>query len=406
MKIKGLLKWVDSIPSILQRITSTGNYLPEIDGLRFFAIFWMVLFHLNAYIVAKAFPGTLENLFKQSFIFQLLSVGNRGVELLFVLTGFMFFFMIKKDQDGNLFVNLKKYYSRRITRLIPPLVISLFVWFILEITLFASENKPAAELFLSMIASIFQAHYIFYLRPSYINGPLWAFEIIMQFYLIAPLLVCLFRIKNNWFRWGLMAFLMILGTMIKQLVGPFLPPYAMEGTIVRYTQWFICGILLADLCSVFPVKTKKWWFDPIGVITWISIVLAAHVSSYELRSGLLLMAILPAFYCVFRGTFLNQLFTNRWIVSLGGICFTIYLYHYLPISSIGRFLNPLVTIQDYNLRVVVFILVIMPAVIISGIILFFLFEKPFMDPQWPRKLTCFLQKIFNKNVQRYTQDKI
>jgi peptidoglycan/LPS O-acetylase OafA/YrhL len=391
MIVKQKFNRIFKFPIKLERITSNGNYLPEIDGLRFLAIFWVVLFHLNGYVSGNM-PGTLNYNVNKSILYLIFSVGNMGVDLLFVLTGFMLFFTMKQNPSGIPFFNLKKYYTRRISRLIPPVVISLVIWLALENIFLTRETRSISFLISSLLASVFQIHYLIFFKPSYINMTLWAFEIIMQFYLIAPLLIFLFRIKSMYLRWGLLVLIMGLGTTIKFLTFNSIPHNTMEGTIIRFSQWFLCGFLLADILTVYPARKKHWWFDILGFSAWIVVVTAAHISFRELRECVLLLAILPAFYCVFRGPLLNHIFTNKFIVKLGVICFSVYLYHYLSISSIGRLVNVHVSIQSYNLRFAVYAIFIMPVVVISGILFFLLFEKPFMDPSWPNKLTIIVKK--------------
>jgi peptidoglycan/LPS O-acetylase OafA/YrhL len=63
-----------------KRITSSGSFIPEIDGLRFIAIASVVLFHLSGFITgndANQYVDTLD----YSFLKHLLSHGHLGVPL-------------------------------------------------------------------------------------------------------------------------------------------------------------------------------------------------------------------------------------------------------------------------------------------------------------------------------------
>lgn len=68
----------------LSRETSSGRFIPEMDGLRFVAITMVILFHLNGYLVAKwpLHPGFLA---QSSWLARTALVGFRGVELFFVI---------------------------------------------------------------------------------------------------------------------------------------------------------------------------------------------------------------------------------------------------------------------------------------------------------------------------------
>jgi len=73
----------------LSRETSSGRFIPEMDGLRFVAIAMVVLFHLNGYLTAKAVSPQYAFTARSDWITQVALVGFRGVELFFVISGFI-----------------------------------------------------------------------------------------------------------------------------------------------------------------------------------------------------------------------------------------------------------------------------------------------------------------------------
>ena len=112
------------------RDTSTGFYLPEIDGLRFFAISWVFIYHLNYYLI-KNHPVDLTNIFQ-----GIAGNGHLGVELFFVISGFVLSLPFARYylKDGKK-VYLKQYFIRRLTRLEPPyFLIMILLFFFLSAT--------------------------------------------------------------------------------------------------------------------------------------------------------------------------------------------------------------------------------------------------------------------------------
>ena len=100
-----------------KRITSSGKFIPEIDGLRFIAITGVVLFHLNYYYTAN----TIQ--YDRSFFSPVKSILLHGylcVSLFFVISGFILgmpfarFHILKESP-----VDLKKYFFRRLLSLTP-----------------------------------------------------------------------------------------------------------------------------------------------------------------------------------------------------------------------------------------------------------------------------------------------
>ncbi|HYW39566.1 MAG TPA: acyltransferase family protein, partial [Terriglobales bacterium] len=90
------------------------------DGLRFAAIGMVILFHLNGYLTAKS-PFYSAAPPHSDWLAQAAMVGFRGVELFFVISGFILGLPFAAHYlKGAAPVSLRKYYLRRLTRLEPP----------------------------------------------------------------------------------------------------------------------------------------------------------------------------------------------------------------------------------------------------------------------------------------------
>jgi len=116
------------------RITSSGNYIRELDGLRFLAIAAVLTAHTwgnwGNYTVMKydlASPTTVEQLH-----LDLTLNGILGVQLFFIISGFILSLpWARHFLKGGTAIPLRKYYVRRLTRLEPPYIIAMVVYFIL-----------------------------------------------------------------------------------------------------------------------------------------------------------------------------------------------------------------------------------------------------------------------------------
>ena len=127
----------------LSRITNSGNFIPEIDGLRFVAIITVVLFHLYGFIENK--DGSIYSTnYNFDFIANFLKNGNFGVELFFVLSGFILGLPFAKHylKDSKK-LSLKSYFLRRVSRLEPPYIIVMFLLLIGSV--FFSKNLSITE---------------------------------------------------------------------------------------------------------------------------------------------------------------------------------------------------------------------------------------------------------------------
>ena len=81
------------------------NYRPDIDGIRAISIFLVILFHS-----------------------KFLNNGYMGVDIFFVLSGYLITNIILQDKKFNLI----SFYERRARRLLPVLFVGIFVAIILS----------------------------------------------------------------------------------------------------------------------------------------------------------------------------------------------------------------------------------------------------------------------------------
>ena len=162
----------------LTRITSSGNFIPEIDGLRFIAILSVVLFHLFGFLSEKD-PHNYVNQTDFSFLTNILEHGDLGVPLFFVLSGFILGLPFAKHHiKGEKKVNLKSYFYRRLTRLEPPYIIMMSM---MCIAIVFSNKMQITEAIHSFLASLIYSHNIIFSESSFINVVAWSLEIEIQF---------------------------------------------------------------------------------------------------------------------------------------------------------------------------------------------------------------------------------
>src|SRR6185503_8496299 len=67
----------------LSRVSSSGRFIPEIDGLRFVAISGVIFLHLAEFMVSKSGAPPRDSLY------IIAGQGFFGVELFFVISGFI-----------------------------------------------------------------------------------------------------------------------------------------------------------------------------------------------------------------------------------------------------------------------------------------------------------------------------
>ncbi len=372
-------------PLSFQRITSSGNFIPELDGLRFIAIASVVLYHLRGFINVKD-TNTYTDNFDYSVLQHYLTHARIGVPLFFVISGFILGLPFAKQhllKEGA--VNIKNYFYRRLTRLEPPYILMMSMMFIGFV--FVAHKFTPQEGFFSYLASLFYAHNIIYDISPKLNGVAWSLEVEVQFYILAPLLAYLFSIKNVKVRR-----LTLVGIILSSLgfnQFHFNPFHFIS--LINCLHYFILGFLLVDLYVSKTYFIRKTKFDKLfGLVFFLLIWLfdAKDFDGYAVRYGWRIVQLASIFffyyYVVFNKTY--RFFSFKWITGIGGMCYSIYLLHSPIIGLIG---NPLMKFQFSDLSFInipIFTAILIGAILCISAAFYLLIERPCMDQNWPRKL--------------------
>ncbi len=171
------------------------KYRPDIDGLRTLAVLSVVLYHVSP----QSLPG-----------------GFLGVDIFFVISGYLISLIIFREQTAGTF-SFTDFYARRIRRLFPALAVVLLATLVFgAFALFADEyrrlgkNASSAIAFLLNFQLMNEVGYFDVASDSKPLLHLWSLSVEEQFYLVWPaLLIVLGR-----FRWriGLTIGILIAGS--------------------------------------------------------------------------------------------------------------------------------------------------------------------------------------------------
>lgn len=356
----------------LRRITTSGKFIPEIDGLRFIAIFSVLLFHVEEKIETRKRPlvEPLHTLLHQS---------NRGVRLFFVLSGFILVLpFIAHYRNGAPKVSLRRYFTRRVTRIEPPYLVSLAIAFILEVTL---RPDLFSKLWPHLLASAFYVHTLVFGTLSPINRVTWSLEVEVQFYCLMPLLALIFVIADKRIRRGfLLAAMAATG-----LLSVMWTSHRAELSLIESLQFFLAGFLLADCYQEFPVS---WWWDCVAIPSWIAVFAIPQRYLFDVVPFVMLVAYLASL----RSRFIIRALRYPPITIIGGACYSIYLVHLVAMDFIFRWTWRLAhhhtTSQYYYVHQA---LILIPVSLLIGMVFYIFIERPCMDPAWPAKLRSRLR---------------
>lgn len=153
-------------------------YRPDIDGLRAIAVLSVILFHIDKLLV----PG-----------------GFVGVDIFFVISGFLISLHILQEIEAGKF-SIVEFYRRRIKRIAPPmLVVVLITMVAAQFLMLPEDAERSADSALWSLVSLANVYFWWHQDTSYFSAAsselpllhLWSLGVEEQFYIIWPILLLL-----------------------------------------------------------------------------------------------------------------------------------------------------------------------------------------------------------------------
>lgn len=299
-------------------------YIPELDGLRGIAILDVMLFHSEV------------PFFKGGFI---------GVDIFFVLSGFLITSLLIQEYDRVGFINLKHFYMRRLLRLGPALLL-LLVAFCTISFIFLSEEQAVANLVDALIALAYLSNWAraFDFYPPDFLGHTWSLSIEEQFYILWPIiLLILLRVNRN--RWHIFFFSVMVAFMSWLLRVCFtmsdVSVQRLYNGLDTRADALMVGCALGILISsglvsgqVGGLLSKSIKYTaPVAILCFLGFSAFAewqHGGMYyfgfvavEFLAIILVLDIL-----INKKSIIGKILAMRWLVWVGSISYGLYLWHY------------------------------------------------------------------------------
>ncbi|OQW74493.1 MAG: hypothetical protein BVN35_10460 [Proteobacteria bacterium ST_bin11] len=338
------------------------NAIRSMEGIRGFAVFLVFLVHYVTLIE----PWLLINSTTHEIAKNIYTIGNTGVDLFFVLSGYLIYGMLIKKPTA-----FKNYLHRRIQRIYPTFTVVFVIYLALSFT-FASESKIPKE-WESGLLFVLQ-NYL--LLPGLFDIPpivtvAWSLSYEFFYYLLIPLLIATLRLRSWQRKYRLLLFLS--ASLI--LFGYF---YENSGPI--RLLMFVAGIILYD--TVESGYLKK--IPPVGLLALtLAIASTSMKQYYPINSSLHYLLLYSLFYifcleCFCTAGFTNHLFTLAYLRWLGNMSYSYYLIHGLSLKAVFMISAKLIPpAQDSELIFWIGLLPIFLITLLPSTALFCWIEKPF-----------------------------
>ena len=341
------------------------NYRPEIDGLRAIAVGLVIIYHAQVYI----------------FDSQIFTGGFIGVDIFFVISGYLITSIILKELLATDNFQFKNFYERRARRILPALLFIIlfslpFAWiYFYPIDLI---NFSKSILYSLGFSSNFFFHFsgLEYASPEGILKPFlhtWSLSVEEQYYVLFPiLLVTIFR----YFKKYLFLFLLLSFATSLILADWSSRNYPSSTFYLLHTRiWeLIGGSLLAYFEINFSRKKINNFlsqFCPslglilIGYAAFFFDDKIFHPSFYTLVPVIGVALIL---WFANKNEVTTKLLSSKFLVGIGLISYSLYLWHY----TIFSFAKNLDILFDDNFGKFILILL----TIILSTFTYFLIEQP------------------------------
>lgn len=290
--------------------------------------------------------GNPDYLNADNFFYKIGTRGWAGVEIFFVISGFIITYAMY--HGGYTLARVHKFLAKRLIRLEPPYIVSiLMVLALMYISTLSPHyrGKPFNPDWWNVVGHL--GYVNAFTGQTWLQDVYWSLAIEFEFYLGLALLYPLLTSGNKIVSWVTMTLLMAMS---------FIP--AGHAHVFEYLPFFAMGILL----SLYMVgKYSKAEFSAFFIV---AAALCFYKHDYVLTSlGLVTIVVIQYLRTV-----------PAPLTWLGKISYSLYLLH-IPIA--GRIINlSEVLIKDQNLRVVMVFVAIAVCLVCSHFF-YKLVEKPF-----------------------------
>jgi peptidoglycan/LPS O-acetylase OafA/YrhL len=295
------------------------QYRSDIDGLRALAVLPVVLFHANL-------PG-----FSGGFV---------GVDVFFVISGYLITLILLRSLDGEEF-SLAKFYERRVRRILPALIAMSAITALVAICVLPPRELQSFGKSL-LATALFYSNFHFSTLTGYFDAPAstrpllhtWSLGVEEQFYIVWPIVLYLaYRLKLT--RNALT--ILVVGLLVVSLA--YAQAKSTGGNADRFfylpqtRAWeLMVGALLA--LGVFPRLGTRWQRDLAGLagIVLIGIAVTAFDAGTPFPSLWTLVPCIGAVLVIWAGgsgdNAASRLLSWTPLVFVGLISYSLYLWHW------------------------------------------------------------------------------
>ncbi|MFQ5466486.1 MAG: acyltransferase family protein [Thermodesulfobacteriota bacterium] len=322
-----------------------------INGLRGFAILWVIFFHLfYSNVPAGRFPVSLGGV--DLFPIAFLGHGWVGVNLFFILSGFVLYLPYAEGRRKLASAaDAAAFYGHRAARLLPLYYLSILLSMFFFFDILHRDAQALRNLLLMVTATFNFTRDMWF--PKY-NGVLWSIGIEIWFSLLFPVLLLLGR------RLGLVRLFVVVAAigLATRFLGVIYWEHfpidslhfnPIKDSVLGRMDDFVLGMLAAGLyvkrlrprplaypaplffagVVLVALGCNLWDYHHLERLHWAAVPFLSNL--FHAGFALIMVSLLSM-----EGGAVRFVFTNRPVQVIGMMCYSLYVWHQMTIYAVIR----------------------------------------------------------------------
>ncbi len=366
------------------------TYRPDIDGLRAVAVISVILFHLNS----SWLPG-----------------GFLGVDIFFVISGYLIGGILFRELSTNTF-SLKNFYLRRMRRILPAFFAVVIFVLVVGGQLMVPGSDDWNPTRSSALWSVFFSGNIFFAQNTDYFAPtvelqplnhLWSLAVEEQFYFLYPLilLVIMFVVRSaskNGTKLNTPVIWVLVLLAVFSFSRAFFPISYHDTELVAYYLphlrfgELLIGAILAVAVSKATKEISSTRANIVGSLGLLVLVVCLTISFPNktpwfpgFAAALPCIASAAVIYAGLGTNWVKTLLSNRAVVFVGKISYSLYLWHW-PLLAFAHYLLG----KEVAPQVLVIVVIL---ILLFSLASYYLIEQPLRHRQWKFARTGFVYYV-------------
>ncbi len=289
------------------------NYKPRLDGLRCVAIMMVLLGHFLYFVGAT-------------------SCSIYGVNLFFVLSGYLITSILLKQKEKRISESYKNFIGRRALRIFPVYYLIITFYILID----AGDIQADWPYLYSYTYNFHVSNIQDWENNLY--APYWSLSVEEQFYIFFPFVILSLNKRP---KWQLIVLFFVAGIALSERI------FRLTGIhhyVNLVTNMWPLAIGAIGAWFSYNNKLNKRFFTSFWVEVFMLLCLCIAIRNGETLAGFIVYPLINVYLVVKASAFsfgikpVDKLLTHKWGIFIGKISYGIYLFHILILHAFTDYL--------------------------------------------------------------------